>query len=49
MRIHFPETPIGGGLFIRDACLDFAVAEALGKKVSYTTKNGLTDKVYIEL
>jgi len=24
MRIHFPETPIGGGLFIRDACLDFA-------------------------
>ena len=24
------------------------VAEALGKKVSYTTKNGLTDKVYIE-
>jgi hypothetical protein len=25
------------------------VAEALGKRVSYTTKNGLTDKVYIEL
>lgn len=24
------------------------VAEALGKKVSYTTKDGLTDKVYIE-